>query len=242
MVRGKNIPLDERIIFALDVDSHEAAQKWVERLEDHVRFYKVGLQLFLAGWFRTVDWIVQRGHKVMVDLKFFDIPETVSHAVRQLKDRGVTFATVHGNDPIIEGAVKEKDGLKILAVTALTCFGEEDMIEMFGQPVDIEELVLSRARRALRIGADGVVSSGLETRRLRDDLGGRFLIVTPGIRPGKNREIPMDDQKRIITAGEAVANGADHVVVGRPIRTSPDPLAVVRQMQAEILRAMETRK
>jgi len=143
----------------------------------------------------------------MVDLKFFDIPETVSHAVRQLKDRGISFATVHGNDPIIEGAVKEKDGLKILAVTALTCFGEEDMIEMFGQPVDIEELVLSRARRALRIGADGVVSSGLEAKRLRDDLGERFLIVTPGIRPGKNREIPMDDQKRNHHGRRAVANG-----------------------------------
>jgi len=241
-VTKKQVPLEERIIFALDVDSPEAAQKWVERLESHVRFYKVGLQLFLAGWFHIIDWILGRGHRVMVDLKFYDIPETVSLAVRQLQGRGVSFATVHGNDPIIQAAVKEKRDLKILAVTVLTCFGEEDMIEMFGQPANIEELVFSRARRALNIGADGIVSSGLEAQRLRENLGDKFLIVTPGIRPGTNRQIPMDDQKRIVTAWEAMANGADHVVVGRPISTAADPIAVVEQMQKEILRELERRK
>jgi len=237
----KDIPLNERIIFALDVDHPDKAKEWVEQLDDHIRFYKVGLQLFLAGWFNIVDWIVKRGNKVMVDLKFFDIPETVNLAVRQLKDRGVTFATVHGNDPIIEAAVKEKNGPKILAVTVLTSFGEEDMIEMFGQPVNIEDLVFSRARRALRIGCDGVVSSGLEAKRLRGSLGQGFLIVTPGIRPGKNREEIMDDQKRIVTAGEAITNGADYVVVGRPISNAAAPLAVVAQMQDEISRALTAR-
>ncbi|NTV35250.1 MAG: orotidine-5'-phosphate decarboxylase, partial [Deltaproteobacteria bacterium] len=103
----KDIPLNERIIFALDVDSHEAAVKWIDRLESHICFYKVGLQLFLAGWFSTIDEITKRGHKVLVDLKFFDIPETVGLAVRQLKNRDVTFATVHGNDPMLEAAVPE---------------------------------------------------------------------------------------------------------------------------------------
>jgi orotidine-5'-phosphate decarboxylase len=237
----KDIPLNERIIFALDVDSDTAAKRWVELLDDRIKFFKVGLQLFLAGWFPVIDMITERGNKVMVDLKFFDIPETVQLAVRQLKNRGVTFATVHGNDPILRAAVKEKNGLKILAVTVLTSFGEEDMIEMFGQPVNIGDLVLSRARRALEIGCDGVVSSGLEAKRLRDDLGANFLIVTPGIRPGKNIQEIMDDQKRIVSAGEAIRNGADYVVVGRPISTAKDPLSMVDEMQKEIQTALNDR-
>ncbi len=235
---GKSIPLNERIIFALDVDRVDTAKQWVERLENQVKFYKVGLQLFLAGWFPVVEWIRDRGHKVMVDLKFFDIPETVKLAVRQLKDRGVTFATVHGNDPILEAAVMEKDALKILAVTVLTSFGREEMEEIFGAPVNIEDLVFRRARRALEIGCDGIVSSGLEAKRLRAGLGDRLLIVTPGIRPGINREERVDDQKRIVTAGEAIANGADYVVVGRPISTAKDPETVVETLQREIEAAL----
>jgi orotidine-5'-phosphate decarboxylase len=238
-VRPKDIPLNERIIFALDVESAGAAREWVERLESHVGFYKVGLQLFLADWFHIVDWIAGRGHKVMLDLKFFDVPETVKLAVRQLKGRGVTFATVHGNDPILRAAVAERgDDLKLLAVTVLTSFGEEDMAQM-GAPGKVEDLVLIRARRALELGCDGIVSSGLEAGRLRNELGDKLFIVTPGIRPGKNIEIAQDDQKRIVTAGLAVAAGADHIVVGRPVSTAKDPIAVVETMQAEIRRALD---
>jgi orotidine-5'-phosphate decarboxylase len=233
-MKHKDIPLNERIIFALDVDSPELAKLWVERLEGHIKFFKVGLQLFLAGWFPIIDWITARGHKVMVDLKLFDVPETVKLAVRQLKDKGATFATVHGNDPILRAAVEEKGGLKILAVTVLTSFGQEDMVEIFGQAVPIEDLVFRRAKRALEVGCDGVVSSGMEAQRLRNDLGDNFLIVTPGIRPGQNIEIPQDDQKRIVTALNAVRDGADYIVVGRPISTAADPVAVVTSMQAEI--------
>ncbi len=235
----KTIPLDERIIFALDVDSVKVAEAWVERLESHIGFYKVGLQLFLAGWFHIVDWIIKRNHKVMLDLKFFDVPETVKLAVRQLRDRGVTFATVHGNDPILRAAAEAKGDVKILAVTVLTSFGQEDMQETLGGPVNIEDLVYIRAKRALDLGCDGVVSSGLEAKRLRSQLGERFLVVTPGIRPGVNREINQDDQKRIVTAGEAMANGADHIVVGRPISTATDPIALVELMQRDI--ALHTR-
>ena len=230
----KTIPLNERIIFALDVDSVRLAQAWVERLESHIRFYKVGLQLFLAGWFHIVDWIVKRNHKVMLDLKFFDVPETVKLAVKQLRDRGVTFATVHGNAPILRAAVEAKGDVKILAVTVLTSFGQEDMQELLGAPANIEDLVYTRARRALDLGCDGVVSSGLEAKRLRSKLGERFLVVTPGIRPGINLRITQDDQKRIVTAREAIANGADHIVVGRPISTATDPIAVVESMQREM--------
>ena len=107
-MKSKDIPLNERIIFALDVDSPKKAEEWVDRLGKHITFYKVGLQLFLAGYFDVVDMITRRGHKVMVDLKLFDVPETVKLAIRQLQNRNVTFVTVHGNDPILRAAVKEK--------------------------------------------------------------------------------------------------------------------------------------
>jgi orotidine-5'-phosphate decarboxylase len=236
-MKHKNIPLNERIIFALDVGSKEEAEKWIDLLGDHISFYKVGLQLFLAGWFPVIDMITQRGHKVMVDLKLFDVPETVKLALRQLKDRNITFTTVHGNDPILRAAVGERNGIKILAVSVLTSFGEEDMREM-GLSGTIEDLVLVRAKRALSLGCDGVVSSGLEAPRLRDALGDNFLIVTPGIRPGQNIEIPEDDQKRIVTAQDAIINGADYVVVGRPISKAKDPVAVVESMQREIRKGL----
>ncbi len=233
----KAIALEDRIIFALDVESPRLARQWVERLESHVGFYKVGLQLFLAGWFDIVDWIIGRGHKVMLDLKFFDIPETVALAVKQLRDRKVSLATVHGNDPILRAAVNACGDLKILAVTVLTSFGEEDMAAM-GFTGKVEDLVYLRAKRALELGCAGIVSSGLEAKRLRRDLGDRLLIVTPGIRPGSNNEIHEDDQKRIVTAQQAIVNGADHVVVGRPISKAADPIAVVEGIQREIKRGL----
>jgi len=129
-------------------------------------------------------------------------------------------------------------GKGILAVTVLTSFGQEDMQEILGAPANIEDLVYLRARRALDLGCDGVVSSGLEAKRLRNELGERFLVVTPGIRPGINRELNLDDQKRIVTARGAIENGADHIVVGRPISTAPDPIAMVTSMQREIREAL----
>lgn len=229
----KNIPLKDRIIFALDVDSAQAAEEWVNKLGSHINFFKVGLQLFIAGWFPVIKMIADRGHKVMCDLKIFDVPETVKLAIRQLKNKNVTFVTVHGNDPILKASVSEKNGLKILSVTVLTSFGEEDMDEM-GFQGTVEDLVFSRAKRALEIGCDGIVSSGIEAVRLRKDLGDNFLIVTPGIRPGGNDEIPNDDQKRVIGVKEAIMNGADYVVIGRPISLADDPVATVIKIQKEI--------
>lgn len=233
----RHIPLDERIIFALDFESPDMAKAWVERLEGRIRFFKVGLQLFLAGHFGVIDWIVGRGHKVMLDLKFFDVPETVKLAVRQVRDRGVTFATIHGNDPIIRAAVAEKGDLNVLAVTVLTSFDETDLRAM-GLTGSVEDLVQMRARKALDLGCDGVVSSGWEAQRMRAEFGDKFFIVTPGIRPGANVEAPEDDQKRIMTAERALLNGADHVVVGRPISRAADPLAVVQAMQENIRQAL----
>lgn len=227
------IPLKERIIVALDVNEVKEAKELVKKCESHTSYFKVGLQLFMSSWFETVDWIVDRGHKVMLDLKFFDIPETVKLAVEQVNNRGVSLVTIHGNDPIIRAAVSARGDLKLLAVTVLTSFGEEDLRAM-GMTQSIEDLVYFRAKRALELGCDGVVSSGLEAEKMRRDLGEKLLIVTPGIRPGANVRDGSDDQKRIVTAGMAIKNGASHVVVGRPITRADDPIRVIEQMQQEI--------
>ncbi len=237
-MNDSNIPLNERIIIALDVVNPEQAKEIVRKCESHVSFYKVGLQLFMSGWFETVDWIVDRGHKVMLDLKFFDIPETVKLAVEQVNNRGVTFATIHGNDPIIRAAVAARGDMKLLAVTVLTSFGEEDMRAM-GMTQSVEELVFFRAKRALELGCDGVVSSGLEAEKMRNQLGEKLFIVTPGIRPGLNTSDSGDDQKRIVTAGMAIRNGANHVVVGRPITKADDPVKVIEMMQQDILHSAQ---
>lgn len=230
-----NIPLNERIIVALDVDTPEEAKAIVKRCEAHTCYFKIGLQLFVGSWFEMVDWLVDRGNKVMLDLKFFDIPETVKKAVGQVRERGVSLTTIHGNDAIVRAAVeaKQESDIKLLAITVLTSFGEEDMRAM-GMTQSVADLVLFRARRALELGCDGVVSSGLEAEKLRRDLGEKLLIVTPGIRPGANVQDGSDDQKRIVTAGIAIRNGASHVVVGRPITRSDDPVGVIMKMQEEI--------
>jgi len=237
----KIIPAKERIILALDVDSTRKAKELIKKTESQLSFYKVGLQLFLAGGFKIVDWIRGRGHKVMLDLKFFDIPETVRLAVSQCNDRGVTFITVHGNDPIIRAALSAKGDMAVLAVTVLTSFGEEDMREM-GMSRPVADLVYFRAKRALELGCDGVVSSGLEAGLLRQGLGNKLLIVTPGIRPGANVSDNSDDQKRVVTARQAIVDGADYVVVGRPISKAVDPLGVITSMQDGIRAGLAERK
>lgn len=229
---SKAIPPEERLIVALDVASHEEAYAWVDRLGDRVRFYKLGLELFLAGDYRRmIDGLVKRGKHVFADLKLFDVPETVRSAVCQLAESGACFATVHGNEPMIEAASSAKGPLRVLAVTVLTSLDETDVKDL-GFDCNVSSLVLSRARRALARGADGVVSSGLEARELREELGAGFLVVTPGIRPLENRT--MDDQKRVMSPREAFLNGADYVVVGRPIREAPDPAGAALGIQETI--------
>jgi orotidine-5'-phosphate decarboxylase len=229
---AKPIPSRERLILALDVPSLDEGKRWVERLGDSVQFYKLGLQfLMTGGYFDMVDWLDAQGKKVFADIKFFDVPETVKLAVEQLRHRKVTFATVHGNDPMIQAAVSAKGPIKILAVTVLTSLDRGDLDDL-GFQCDPEELVLSRARRAIALGCDGVISSGLEAARLRGELGDHFLIVSPGIRPVENR--PSDDQKRTVDVEDAFLRGADYIVVGRPIRQAADPRAKAEEIQAKI--------
>ncbi len=234
----KNIPLNERIIFALDVPGAEEALALVRRLESRIGFFKVGLQLFLAAGFDLVDRIGERGNKVMLDLKFHDIPKTVESAMAQVRKHDIALATVHGYAPTVAAAAKAKGGVNLLAVTVLTSMGQDDLARD-GRTGTVQDLVENRARTALSLGADGVVCSGLEAAAMRELLGPDALIVTPGVRPTSSA--PDDDQTRIAAPGQAVAAGADHLVVGRPIRDASAPEAVIEEMQGEIedaLRAM----
>lgn len=231
---AKNIPLRERLIFAMDVPDAGSARRLADRLGDSVQFYKLGLELFMAGeYFELLDWMVGKGKRIFVDLKFFDVPATVGAAIRRLGNRGVTFATVHGNQSIMEAAAAAKGDVKVLAVTVLTSLDRGDLDDL-GFACDVEQLVLSRARRALEAGCDGVVSSGLEAKLLRQYLDHRLLVVTPGIRPVENR--PSDDQKRVVTVEQAFASGADYIVIGRPIRDADDPRAAAESIQTTIAR------
>ena len=230
--RHKDIPARDRLIFAMDVADAEAARRLAERLGDSISFYKLGLELFMAGgYFELIEWMVGRGKKVFVDLKFFDVPATVAAAVSRLRNRGVTLTTVHGNQAIMEAAAGAKGDVKVLAVTVLTSLDRGDLDDL-GFGCDVNELVLSRARRALEAGCDGVVSSGLEAPMLREHLDRRLLVVTPGIRPVENR--PVDDQKRTVDVAQAFANGADYIVVGRPIRDAADPRVAAEAIQRTI--------
>ena len=233
LLSDKNIPPRERLIFALDLPTVDAARGMVDTLGESVQFYKLGLELFMAGgYFALVDVLIAQGKKVFVDLKFFDVPQTVERAVRRLDGRGVSFTTVHGNDAILEAACSAKGETKILAVTVLTSLDAGDL-EDLGFQCEPKELVLSRARRALAIGCDGVISSGLEAADLRRDLGDRLLIVTPGIRLGDDDH---HDQARFATPTEAADAGADYLVVGRSITRAPDPVEALALVhgQAEL--------
>jgi orotidine-5'-phosphate decarboxylase len=222
----------DRLIFALDVPDVAAARRLAEELGDSVSFYKIGLELAMSGgYFELADWLIARDKKVFLDVKLFDVPATVGAAVRNLAARGATFATVHGNQSIMEAAAENKGELKVLAVTVLTSLDRGDLDDL-GFDCDVEELVLSRARRAFEAGCDGVISSGLEVPRLREHVDNRLLVVTPGIRPVDNR--PADDQKRVVSVEQAFANGADHIVVGRPIRDAEFPRAAAEAIQTTI--------
>ncbi|WP_434131062.1 orotidine-5'-phosphate decarboxylase [Methylocaldum sp. GT1BB] len=228
----KPIPSRDRLIMALDLPSVAEAKDLVETLGDSVSFYKIGLELFMAGdYFELIEWLKKRGKKIFADLKFFDVPETVARAVRALSAHGVEFATVHGNDAIMEAAAKAKGNLKILAVTVLTSLDQGDLRDL-GFECDVQRLVLSRARRALALGCDGVISSGLEVPALRREIDEKLLVISPGIRPVENR--PTDDQKRVVTVEQAFLNGADYIVVGRPIRDADNPREAAEKVQAQI--------
>lgn len=232
-MNNKDIAARDRLIFAMDVPDCDRARALALELGDSVTFYKIGLELMMSGgYFELLDWMIERDKKVFADLKFFDIPATVGSAVRQLKDRGAACVTVHGNQSIMEAAAENKgDALKVLAVTVLTSLDRGDLDDL-GFDCDVGALVLSRAKRALESGCDGVISSGLEAPKLREFIDNKLLVITPGIRPVDNK--PTGDQKRVVSVAQAFINGADHIVVGRPIRDAESPRAAAEAIQATI--------
>ena len=223
---------NDRLIFALDVPEVSRAKELVLELSNSVSFYKIGMELMMTGdYFNLLDWLVENEKKVFVDLKLFDVPATVSKAVKRLSQRGAYFTTIHGNQSMMEAAAAEKGNLKVLAVTALTSLDQGDLDDM-GFKCDVEELVTSRAKRALSSGCDGIVASGLELEHIRSEVDQKLLIVTPGIRPVENRT--TDDQKRVVSVEQAFERGADYIVVGRPIQNADSPRETAEKIQASI--------
>jgi len=232
----------KRLIFALDVDGYDEAMKWVGKLRGSVLFYKIGKQLFTACGPKIVKDIISSGCKVFLDLKYHDIPNTVSSAAIEAAKLGVSIFTLHasgGRAMVEETCSKVRDYCNkngkvpplVAAVTVLTSLSAKDLLDI-GVKASPEEQVLRLAGLAVSAGAGAIVCSPLEISPLRKSIGGDFKIITPGIRPAEGRK--SDDQKRVMCAGDAISAGADFLVIGRPIKDSPDPLSVVKALAAEI--------
>ncbi len=227
-------PIDprDRLIFALDVPTLAEAREWIARLGEAVTFYKIGLEFCMSGdYFALLAELKGQGKKVFADLKFSDVPATVRGAVANLARHGADFCTLHGTSGVYRAVAPVRGAMKLLAVTVLTSVDETEVREM-GWTGPVAELVSRRAGKAIEAGMDGLICSGREAAGLRRELGDGPLIVTPGIRAAG--ESGGDDQKRTMTLEEALRAGADHLVVGRPIRNASDPRAAAEAMQREI--------
>jgi orotidine-5'-phosphate decarboxylase len=225
----------DRMIVALDVPSVAEAEKLVARLDDSVTFYKIGYQLAYAGGLPMAHDLIRAGKKVFIDLKLHDIGNTVASGVAGIAKLGATFLTVHAYPQTMKAAVEASrgSGLKILAVTVLTSYDENDLKEA-GYALGVADMVAQRARQAKAIGIDGIVSSAEEAANLRSIVGPDIALVTPGIRPTGSA---IGDQKRVMTPARAIAAGADYLVIGRPIVAGDDPKAAAQAIVAEIAAA-----
>jgi orotidine-5'-phosphate decarboxylase len=223
------------LIVALDFDSASQARAVVEQLAGVVSFFKVGLELYTAAGMEFVRELVAEGKQVFLDLKLYDIGETVKRTVSLVSETGVALTTVHGSRAVMRAAAEGRAGspLKILAVTVLTSFDQDDLADL-GYPCSIQDLVELRVVKAMEAGLDGVVCSPLEVASVRSITGPRAVLVTPGVRPAG---AAPGDQKRIATPVEALRSGADYVVVGRPISRAPDPRAAAAAILEEIRQA-----
>lgn len=226
---------DDRLIVALDVANAHLGLELAEKIGDAVSFYKIGLGMLTGGGLALANELKQEhGKRIFLDMKLFDIGATVENAVRGLAQFDLDFLTVHG-DPHVVRAAKEgaagKD-MKILAVTILTSLDRSDLDASLIKPGNVADLVAERAARAFEAGADGVIASPQESAMIRalPQAEGR-LIVTPGVRPAG---ADLGDQKRVTTPAQAIANGSDHIVVGRPVWTAPDPRAAAQAIVDEL--------
>ena len=222
------------LIVALDFESAERARELVEALGEWIPTYKVGLELYAAAGMPFVKELIGRGKDVFLDLKLYDIGETVKRTVAQLASSGVRFTTVHGSKAVMQAAVEGRGAskLQLLAVTVLTSFDRADLADL-GYPCTVSELVELRVRKALEAGVDGIVCSPLEVAAVRAITGPQAVLVTPGVR---SAGAAQGDQKRVATPAEALSSGADYLVIGRQITRAPDPAAEARRILAEIQR------
>jgi orotidine-5'-phosphate decarboxylase len=226
----------QRLIVALDVSTAAAARRIVAAVGESVHSYKVGMQLYTAAGPSIVRELVDAGHRVFLDLKYHDIPNTVAAAVREAAQLGVSMLTVHasGGGKMLQAAVDAaratEPDLLVLAVTVLTSLDDAELGKI-GVRGGVQDQVLRLAALALANGCKGVVASAQEAAALREELGRDFAIVTPGVRPAGSGH---DDQMRVVTPAEAISAGASHIVVGRPITAAPDPAAEARAILAQI--------
>jgi orotidine-5'-phosphate decarboxylase len=225
----------DRLIVALDLSTIAAAERMVEQLGDTVNFYKIGYQLAYAGGLNFAEELVRGGKRVFLDLKLHDIGNTVARGIESLARLGATFVTVHAFPQTMRAAVEGRagSGLRLLAVTVLTSYDDHDLAEA-GYQLSVEDLVAERAHQAHDIGIDGIVCAPDEAGPLRLIVGPEMVLVTPGVRPAGSAG---NDQKRITTPTRAIAAGADHLVVGRPITGADHPQAAARAIIAEIASA-----
>ena len=217
------IPAPEKLIIALDVPDIAAAKELVKNINNEAVFYKIGLELMMSdGYFELLEWLKAQNKKVFVDLKLYDISETVGRAIKNLQKYQIDLLTIHtASRDIMRQASQNKGLTKIIGVTVLTSLDKRDLDEMgFDPAISLENLVIKKAGLALECGLDGVVASALEAKKLRQNFGKDFLIVTPGIRL---EDITSDDQKRVADVKTALENGSSHLVVGRPITRDNNP-------------------
>lgn len=236
------IDASERLIVALDLPNVAAARDMVQVLEGAVTFYKIGLSLQLAaGVDDLLRGLIGDGKKVFLDYKYYDVPETLKKAVARAAETGASFLTIHGSSNLIRGAVEGRgtSALKLFTVTVLTSMDAGDIAEMGYTQHSVEELVLFRAQKALQAGCDGVIASGHEARKIKEISKDRLLVVTPGIR---DDDSPKDDQKRRVTAKEAILAGADYLVIGRPITAAANPRSEAERFLREMQTAFEERQ
>ena len=225
---------DDRLIVALDVPNLLDGGKIIDILGDSVSFYKIGLGMLTGGGLALANELKDNGYKVFLDMKFFDIGATVEKAVLGISQYNFDFLTVHGDPHVVRAAVKGRgdSSTKILAVTILTSLDRNDLDESLIKSGRITDLVTERAKNAFKAGADGVIASPQEAALIRalPESQGK-LIITPGVRPDGSK---VGDQKRITTPSEAIKNGADHIVIGRPIWASNDPLSATKEILNEL--------
>jgi len=229
-----------RLIVALDMPTLEEASRLVQTLDDNVSFYKIGLELLFAGGLSFAQTLSEQQKDVFLDMKLLDIGNTVERAVGNAAELGVKFLTIHGHDmKTLKSALAGRGSadMKLLAVTVLTSLDAADLKQQ-GTEMAPAELVLHRAAMAYESGFDGVVASGQEAAKIRDITGPDFLIVTPGIRLNATA---TDDQERVITPDHAIDNGANYLVVGRPITQADDPVMAARTFLDHITSALEQR-